>query len=130
MSPVYLSFAEKIPFAKGMFLSLYRPTPATRVPDAYSCHPIYSTLQGINWSYNQVGHNLIDRLQSFPEQIKVTATICKHILHDEGSASCSGEETMLLHEMGPQLKLQCWKRPVTQWPNTPKFCLGPPEISK
>ena len=24
---------------------------------------------------------------------------------------------------------QCWKRPVTSWPNAPNFCMGPPEIS-
>ena len=43
-----------------------------------------------NSSCSQVGHDLIDCLQSLPEQIKVTATICKHILHDKGSVSCSG----------------------------------------
>ena len=26
--------------------------------------------------------------------------------------------------------LQCWKRLVARWPNTPKFCLVPPEITK
>ena len=26
--------------------------------------------------------------------------------------------------------MQCWKRPVAQWPNAPNFCLGPPEITK
>ena len=39
-----------------------------------------------NLSCNQVGHDLIDRVLSLPEQIKVAATICKYILCDEGSA--------------------------------------------
>ena len=41
-----------------------------------------------NSSCNQVGHDLIDRLQSLPKHINVVATICTHILRDEGSASC------------------------------------------
>ena len=42
-----------------------------------------------NSSCSQVRQDLIDRLQSLPEQIKVTAYICKHILCDDGSASSS-----------------------------------------
>ena len=45
----------------------------------------------------KAGHDLIDHAlslhyASMPEQIKVTAVICKHILCDcdERSASCSG----------------------------------------
>ena len=43
-----------------------------------------------NSSCNQVGHDLIDRVESSSKQIKITASICKHILCDDGSASCSG----------------------------------------
>ena len=43
-----------------------------------------------NLSWYQVGHDLIEGVQSLPEQIKVTATICKQISCDEGSTSCSG----------------------------------------
>ena len=43
-----------------------------------------------NSSCNQVGHDLIDHVQSLPEPIKITASNCKHILCDDGSASCSG----------------------------------------
>ena len=40
-----------------------------------------------NLSCNQVGHDLIGRVQSLPNQIKVTASVCKHyvtmeLLHD------------------------------------------------
>ena len=38
----------------------------------------------------QVRHDMLDRLQSLSDQIKVTATIYKHISCDEESASCSG----------------------------------------
>ena len=41
-------------------------------------------------SCSQVGHNMIDRVKSLPEQIKSTASIYKHILCDNGSAACSG----------------------------------------
>ena len=41
-------------------------------------------------SCNQVGHDLIDRVKSSPEQIKITASIYKHILCDDESAACSG----------------------------------------
>ena len=37
-----------------------------------------------------MGHDLIDRVRSSPKQIEITASICKHILCDDGSASCSG----------------------------------------
>ena len=43
-----------------------------------------------NSSCSQVGHDLIDRVRSSPEQIKITASICKHTLCDDGSAACSG----------------------------------------
>ena len=43
-----------------------------------------------NSSCSQVGHDLIDRVKSSPKQIKFTASICKHILCDDGSAACSG----------------------------------------
>ena len=43
-----------------------------------------------NSSCSQVGHDLIDRVKCSPEQIKVTASICKHILCDDGSAAFSG----------------------------------------
>ena len=33
---------------------------------------------------------MIDHVQAVPEPIKVAASICKHILHDDESASCSG----------------------------------------
>ena len=52
-----------------------------------------------NSSCSQVGHDLIDRLQSLPEQIKVTAYICKHILCDDGSASSSDTVNMVYQIM-------------------------------
>ena len=57
-----------------------------------------------NSSCIQVGHNLIDNVQSLPEQIIVMATICKHILCDEVSASCSGIDASM------------------QWPWSIRFC--------
>ena len=33
---------------------------------------------------------MIDCVKSSPEQIKITVSICKHILCDSGSAGCSG----------------------------------------
>ena len=42
-----------------------------------------------NSSCSQVGHDLADRVKSLPEQIKITASICEHILCDDGSAACS-----------------------------------------
>ena len=33
---------------------------------------------------------MIDCVKSSPEQIKITVSICKHILCDNGSAGCSG----------------------------------------
>ena len=42
-----------------------------------------------NSSCSQVGHDLIDRVKSSPEQVKITASIYKHILCDDGSAACS-----------------------------------------
>ena len=41
-------------------------------------------------SSSQVGHDLIDCIKSSPKQIKITASIYKHILCDDGSAACSG----------------------------------------
>ena len=43
-----------------------------------------------NSSCCQVEHNLIDCVKSLPAQIKITASIYKHILCDNGSAACSG----------------------------------------
>ena len=43
-----------------------------------------------NSNCSQVGHDLIDCVKSSPEQIKITASIYKHILCDNGSAACSG----------------------------------------
>ena len=43
-----------------------------------------------NSSCSQVGYDLIDHVQSLPEPIKATVSICKHILCDNESASCSG----------------------------------------
>ena len=43
-----------------------------------------------NSSCSQVGQDLIDRVKSLPKQIKITVSICKHILCDDGSAGCSG----------------------------------------
>ena len=43
-----------------------------------------------NSSCSQVGHDLPDRVKSWSEQIKITASICKHILCDDGSGACSG----------------------------------------
>ena len=48
-----------------------------------------------NSSCNQVGHDLIDHVQSLPEPIKVTASRCNNILCDDGSASCSGIDTSM-----------------------------------
>ena len=46
-------------------------------------------------SCNQVGHDLIGHVQSMPNQIKVTASICKHFLCDNGTASCSGRDVLM-----------------------------------
>ena len=43
-----------------------------------------------NSSCSRVGHDLIDCVKSSPEQIKITASICKHLLCDDESAACSG----------------------------------------
>ena len=48
-----------------------------------------------NSSCSQVGHDLIDRVNFSPEQIKITASICKHILCDDGSASRSGKDASM-----------------------------------
>ena len=63
-------------FGDNYFRILVTP----KVQDAYWVHPTYSVLQG---------HDLVDRAKSSPEQIKMTASICKHILCDDGSAACS-----------------------------------------
>ena len=47
-----------------------------------------------NLSCNQVGNDMIGRVQSLPNQIKVTASICNHILCDNGTASCSGIDVL------------------------------------
>ena len=49
-----------------------------------------------NLSCCQVGHDLTDRVKSSPEQIKITASVCKHILCDDGSASYSGIDASML----------------------------------
>ena len=36
-----------------------------------------------NSSCSQVGHDLIDRVKSSPDQIKITVSICKYILCDD-----------------------------------------------
>ena len=43
-----------------------------------------------NSSCSQVGYDLIDHVKSSPEQIKITASIYKHILCDDGSVACFG----------------------------------------
>ena len=48
-----------------------------------------------NSGCSQVGHDLKDRVKSSPEQIKITSSICKHILCDDGSASCSGIDSSM-----------------------------------
>ena len=48
-----------------------------------------------NLSCDQVGHDLIGRVQSLPNQIKVTASICKHLLCDNGTATCSGIDVLM-----------------------------------
>ena len=58
----------------------------SKVPGAYSGHPIYSVLQGIQLEL-QSGRTRFDK----PSSVFVrAASICKHILCDVGSASCSG----------------------------------------
>ena len=55
---------------------------------------------GYNSSCSQVGHDLIHRVKSSPEQIKITASICKHILCDDGSAGCSCIDSRILRVPG------------------------------
>ena len=43
----------------------------------------------------QIGHDLIDPVKSSPEEIKTTASICKCILCDDGSAACSGTDASM-----------------------------------
>ena len=67
-----------------------RPCPfISKVQGAYLIHPILY-YKVYNSSCSRVGHDLIDRVKSSLEQIKITAYICKHILCDNGNASCSG----------------------------------------
>ena len=49
-----------------------------------------------NSSCSLVGHNLINRVKSSPKQIKITASICKHILCEDGSAAYSGIDASML----------------------------------
>ena len=55
---------------------------------------LYLTAARVVYLYNsscsQVGHDLIDRVKYSPEHIKITVSICKHILCDDESAGCSG----------------------------------------
>ena len=56
---------------------------STKVHDAYSVHPTYSILQGIQLEL-QSGRTRSDRRQK-----RITASIYKHILCDDRSAACS-----------------------------------------
>ena len=58
--------------------------------------PVYILYYKVyNLSCSQVGHDLIDCVKSSPKQIKITASICKHILCDDGSTSCSGTDASM-----------------------------------
>ena len=48
-----------------------------------------------NLSCNQVGHDLIGRVLSLPNQMEITASICKHVLCDNGTASCSSIDVLM-----------------------------------
>ena len=48
-----------------------------------------------NLSCNQLGHDLVGCVQSLPNRIKVTASICKLVLCDNGTASCSGIDVLM-----------------------------------
>ena len=48
-----------------------------------------------NSSCSQVGHDLIDCVKSSPEQIKITVSIYKYILCDDGRGACSGIDAMM-----------------------------------
>ena len=52
-------------------------------------HPLGQALRSLDIC------DLIDRVKSSPEQIKITASICKHILCDDGSAACSGKDASM-----------------------------------
>ena len=69
--------------------------PQSKVQDAvrFILHILYYKVY--NSSCSQVGHDLIDHVKSSPEQIKITASICKHILCDDGSAACSGIDALM-----------------------------------
>ena len=57
-----------------------------------------------NSSCSQVGHDLIDRIKTSPEQIKITASICKYILCDDGSAAFSGKDAVnMVYQIVPYL---------------------------
>ena len=79
----------RLPACKASTLPT-RPGCPPLVQDAYSVHPIYTIFKVYNSSCTQVGRDLIGRVKSSPKQIKITASICKHILCDDGIASCSG----------------------------------------
>ena len=73
-------------------MSLGKAEGASRVTS--SVHIFYIT-RYTNLSCNQVGQDLIGRVQSLPNRIKVTASICKHVLCDNGTSSCSGVDVLM-----------------------------------
>ena len=77
------------PFTVSLNSSIQRCQTRNRVIPYILHYKVY------NSSCHQVGHNLIDRVQYFPEQIKATASVGKHILWDDGSALCSGVDALM-----------------------------------
>ena len=70
-------------------------------------HPIYSILQGMQFEL-QSGRTHSDspcllHHASMPEQMKLIVTICKHILCDERSASCSGIAANMVYQIASYL---------------------------
>ena len=73
------------------------------MPVAWFGHPIFSILQGIQLEL-QSGRTRSDRPcllhhASMPKQIKVTATICNHILCDEQNASGSDDAMNMVYQI-------------------------------
>ena len=52
---------------------------------------VYFKVYNSSW----VEHDLIDCIKSSPEQIKITVSICKYILCDDGSGACSGINALM-----------------------------------
>ena len=75
---------------RDMIASLTVPCPSQRCKTRIQFILYIPYYKVYNWSCSQVGHDLIDPIKSSPEQIKITASICKHILCDDGSAARSG----------------------------------------